>query len=71
MSEANRIVLSIDAETREWTKAAARGEALWICSDCGAIFSDGMPDRCAYGHESCTGILRRDKAEVGAPSSDV
>jgi hypothetical protein len=58
----------LDRLTREWTYAAARGETSWICSDCGASFPDGMPDECAYGHESCTRILKRDKEKAGASS---
>jgi len=54
----------LDAETQAWTLAAARGEVPWVCADCGASFSDGMPDQCAYGHQSCTDIIQRDKREA-------
>jgi hypothetical protein len=54
-------VRHLDAETQAWTDAASRGETQWICSDCGATFSAGMPDKCAYGHEWCTNLLTRDK----------
>lgn len=56
------LVRQLDAETKDWTAAAARGETPWICSDCGASFPGGMPDVCAYGHQSCTDIIARDKA---------
>ena len=51
----------LDKETQEWTDKAARGEVPWVCADCGASYQGGMPDQCAYGHESCNEILRRDK----------
>jgi hypothetical protein len=54
----------IDAETKSWTLAAARGEVPWVCADCGASFSGGMPDQCVYGHQSCTDIIQRDKREA-------
>ena len=54
----------LDAETREWTAAAAKGEAPWVCSDCGATFPNGMPSDCVYGHRSCTEIIARDRADA-------
>lgn len=57
-------ISAMDKITQEWTLRAARGECGWICSDCCATFSDGMPDDCAHGHQGCTDIIRRDKAEA-------
>lgn len=51
----------IDRLTNEWTAKAARGECAWICSDCCCTFSEGMPNECAHGHQSCTDIIQRDK----------
>lgn len=52
---------AMNESMRAWTAKAARGECGWICSDCCASFSDGMPDACAWGHQSCTDIIKRDK----------
>ena len=46
----------------EYTMKAARGECGWICSDCGASCSTGMPDACIGGVQTCTDIIIRDKA---------
>lgn len=50
----------------EWTARAARGECAWICPDCGATFSEGMPDQCEWGHQSCTDLNARDKRNATA-----
>jgi len=55
---------ALNKETREWTAKAARGECEWICSDCCCSFSYGMPDECMHGHQGCTDIIKRDKAEA-------
>lgn len=60
----------LDEITRLWTDAAARGETAWICADCGANFSAGMPDICAYGHASCTSLLLRDRIDARRESVD-
>jgi len=54
----------IDSRTRDRTMRAARGECSWVCADCCAGFSNGMPDECAYGHQGCTETIRRDKADA-------
>lgn len=56
----------MDRSMRAWTMQAARGECGWVCSDCGASWSEGMPDACAYDNASCTAIIQRDKAEACA-----
>jgi hypothetical protein len=57
---------AMDKATNEWTARAARGECEWICSDCCMGFPGGMPDACAYGHQSCTDIIQRDKKDAAA-----
>lgn len=54
----------MNAETREWTDQAARGECGWICSDCCGSAPNGMPDECFYGDARCTAIIKRDKARA-------
>lgn len=54
----------MDRATLEWEMSAARGECAWICGDCCCTFAAGMPDECAHGHQSCTDIIKRDKAEA-------
>lgn len=49
---------------QNWTLKAARGECGWICSDCCITFPDGMPEECPHGHQRCTDIIQRDKAEA-------
>lgn len=51
----------LNRATQDWTMRAARGECGWICADCCASFSEGMPDACEHGHDSCTSIIQRDK----------
>jgi len=58
------LVDKIDQQTKEWMDSAAQGDAMWVCSDCGATVFEGMPDKCVYGHQSCTDILLRDKARA-------
>lgn len=53
---------AMDKAMNDWADKAARGECAWICADCCSNFPDGMPDECAYGHQSCTDIIQRDKA---------
>lgn len=43
-----------DDDLQKWTMMAARGECSWICPDCTMTFPDGMPDKCAHGHQTCT-----------------
>ncbi|MEM5429385.1 hypothetical protein [Cupriavidus oxalaticus] len=57
-------VASMDKLTQEWTMRAARGECSWICADCCMSFPEGMPAECAHGHQSCTDIIKRDKADA-------
>ena len=57
--------------TREWTDQAARGECGWICSDCCISFPEGMPDECPHGHQKCTDIIKRDKADAMTPNAKV
>lgn len=54
----------MNAEMREYTARAARGECSWICSDCCMSESNGMPDKCIIGCERCTAIIKRDKREA-------
>lgn len=58
------VFASMDAMTNDWTMRAARGECGWICADCCQSFPKGMPDQCDCGHQSCTDIITRDKAEA-------
>jgi hypothetical protein len=60
------VIDAIDQETRAAMTAAAKGEVGWLCADCGASVSEGMPDACVYGHQRCTEILQRDKARANA-----
>lgn len=55
---------SLNKATRDWEMRAARGECGWICADCSQSFQQGMPDKCVCGHQSCTDIIQRDKAEA-------
>lgn len=59
-----RRTAELTTQLRDWTNRAARGECAWICSDCAVTFETGMPDACAHGHESCTKLIERDKAEA-------
>ena len=54
----------MNAAMRDYTDKAARGECAWICSDCGASCATGMPDACIGGLQSCTDIIKRDKADA-------
>ena len=54
----------LNKETKDWTMLSARGECAWVCSDCSCSFEDGMPDQCIHGHQQCTDIIKRDKAEA-------
>lgn len=54
----------MDKATQEWEMRAARGECGWICSDCCVSFPFGMPDACEHGHQGCTDIIQRNKAEA-------
>lgn len=58
----DKVIHFMDRITNDWTNRAARGECEWICASCCQSFSEGMPDACAYGHQSCTDIITRDKA---------
>ena len=60
----DNVVNNMNIETQDWTMKAARGECGWICSDCGASFSGGMPDECAYGDQRCNAIIKRDKTDA-------
>ena len=51
----------VNATTREWTIRA-------ICSECSMCYPDGMPDKCAYGHQGCTDIIQRDKSKARGES---
>lgn len=57
-------IATMDKITQEWTMRAARGECPWVCSDCCMTFPSGMPDECAHGHQGCTDIIKRDKADA-------
>jgi hypothetical protein len=57
----------LNKATRDWEMRAARGECGWICADCCASFSNGMPDACTHGHQSCTDIIQRDKRQAAEP----
>ena len=54
----------LDHAMQQWTLKAARMECSWICADCSMTFPDGMPDKCEHGHQGCTDIIQRDKAEA-------
>lgn len=58
------VIDEMNRTTQEWTMKAARGECSWICADCCCSFPKGMPDQCEYGHDSCTSIIKRDKANA-------
>lgn len=55
------VMAIMDSRMLDWTLRAARGECGWVCADCCQSFSEGMPDACCHGHESCTSIIKRDK----------
>lgn len=55
---------AMDKAMQEWTLRAARGECAWICADCCVTFSEGMPDSCMHGHQSCSDIIQRDKQDA-------
>ncbi|WP_316150453.1 hypothetical protein [Cupriavidus sp. BIC8F] len=55
---------AMDKITQDWTMRAARDECSWVCSDCCMTFPEGMPDECAHGHQGCTDIIKRDKADA-------
>lgn len=57
-------ISKLDEATRELEMRAARGECPWVCSDCGILFKDGMPDECDIGRRECTEIIRRDKSSA-------
>ena len=54
----------LNKATIDWTIKSARGECAWICADCGCRFQEGMPDECIHGHQRCTDIIKRDKADA-------
>jgi len=60
------VIKAMDRATHDWTMRAARGECGWVCADCCCSFPSGMPDECVYGHQRCTDIIKRDKAEADA-----
>lgn len=66
VGEPGEAIETMNKVTQEWTLRAARGECSWVCADCGCTFREGMPDECAHGHQSCTDIIARDKAEARA-----
>ena len=55
---------AMDKMFRDYTERAARGECSWVCADCCCTFPDGMPDACLHGHQGCTDIITRDKANA-------
>lgn len=57
-------IASMDKLTQDWTMRAARGKCSWVCADCCMSFPEGMPDECGCGHQSCTDIIKRDKADA-------
>lgn len=57
-------ISEMDRLTTEWTMQAARGECAWVCGDCCCTFPAGMPDACEHGHQGCTDIIQRDKADA-------
>lgn len=57
-------ISAMDKATQEWTMRAARGECSWVCADCCFTFPEGMPDACEHGHQCCTNIIKRDKADA-------
>jgi hypothetical protein len=62
--DAASVLAEMDRAMLDFTMRAARGECAWVCADCCMTFSAGMPDECAHGHQSCTDIIRRDKADA-------
>lgn len=60
-SELNAHIEKMNADTRDWTDRAARGECGWICADCCCTFPKGMPDECCVGHAFCNQLIQRDK----------
>lgn len=69
-SQLGEFIEGMNAETRNWTQQAARGECGWICSDCCSSFPNGMPDACDHGHQRCTEIIQRDKREALAMGNE-
>lgn len=67
--EVSDVLAAMNKITQDLTLRAARGECSWICADCGMTFPEGMPDACAHGLQSCTDIIRRDKAEAAEPTA--
>lgn len=63
----SKTIEAMDKLTNEWEMRAARGECGWVCADCCCSFPEGMPDVCTHGHQSCTDIIRRDKANAMLP----
>ena len=61
---------AMNEATREWEQRAARGECSWVCADCSQTFPTGMPDECVCGHQSCTDIIKRDKAASPTPPTE-
>ncbi len=62
----DQAIAAMDKATNYWTMQAARGECGWVCADCCCSFTEGMPDECAHGHQKCTDIIQRDKAQASA-----
>jgi hypothetical protein len=58
------VVAEMDQLMLDFDTKAAKGEGPWICSDCCASFSGGMPNTCCCGHESCTTWLADFKQQV-------
>jgi hypothetical protein len=66
-AEVSAAIAHMDTVTREWEMRAARGECAWVCADCCITFPDGMPSECTHGHQGCTEIIQRDKADARTP----
>ena len=58
----NETLNEMNSRTKDWELKAARGECAWVCADCCCSFPEGMPDECMHGHQSCTDLIKRDKA---------
>ena len=67
----SKTISAMDKHTREWEMRAARGECSWVCADCCCTFAEGMPDACAHGIQTCTDIIKRDKANALLPDNAV
>jgi hypothetical protein len=60
----NEVLKDMGEEMRDYTDRAARKECAWICSSCGGLDSNGMPDECFGKDEWCNNVIKIDKARA-------